>query len=59
MFIANKDLRNRAAIAARMHFLAQLLILFNIDFAENHLLLLQQAFGPLAVRAPVRDVNGD
>jgi hypothetical protein len=59
MFVADKDLRDRAAIAARNHFLARFLIFFDIDFAENDLLLLQQAFGSLAVRTPIRHVNGD
>ena len=34
-------------------------IVFDIDFVEHHLLLLQQALGPLAVRTPIRHVNGD
>jgi len=59
MFVANEDLRNRAALAARKHFLARFLIRFDIDFAENHLLLPQQALGSLAVRTPIRYVNGD
>jgi len=59
MFVANKNLRNRAATAARDHLLARVLILIDIDFAENHLLLLEQTLGSLTVRTPIRCVYGD
>jgi hypothetical protein len=36
--VADENLRNRASIAAGNHFLAQLRIVFDIDFAENHIL---------------------
>src|SRR5579863_4426967 len=59
MFVADEDLRHRAAIAACKHFLAEFLIVFDIDLVESHLLLPQQALGALAVRTPIRCVNGD
>src|SRR3984885_8023142 len=59
MFVANEDLRNRAPIAACNHLLARFLILVDIDFVENHLLLLQQTLGSLAVRTPIRYVKGN
>src|SRR5258708_24670715 len=57
MLVADEYLRNRASIAARNHFLAQLRVVLDIDFAELHLLLSEQTTGSLAVRAPVRDVQ--
>src|ERR1700733_2746653 len=57
MPVADKYLRNRASIAARNHFFAELVIVLDIDFAENHVLLLQQTLGPLTVRTPARRVH--
>src|SRR5258707_7525439 len=57
MLVADEYLRNRAPIAARNHFLAQLRVVLHIDFAELHLLLSQKTSGSLAVRTPVRDVQ--
>lgn len=57
MLVADEYLRNRAAIAARNHFLAQLRVVLDIDFAELHLLPSQKTTGSLAVRTPVRDVQ--
>ena len=57
MLVADEYLRNRASIAALNHFLAQLRVVLDIDFAELHLLLSEETACSLAVRAPVRDVQ--
>src|ERR1700677_4545082 len=57
MPVADENLRNRASIAACNHFLAQLRLILDIDFAEHHILLSQQSLGSLAVRTPVRDIH--
>ena len=57
MLVADEYLRNRASIAARNHFLAQLRVVLDIDFAELHILLSQETTGSLAVRTPVRHVH--
>src|SRR3974390_3138394 len=43
MFVTDKNLRNRTPVAARHHFFALRCVVFNIDLAENHTLLRQQA----------------
>jgi len=57
MLVADEYLRNRASIAARNHFLAQLRVVLDIDFAELHILLSQETTGSLAIRAPARHVQ--
>jgi len=57
MFVADENLRNGALIAACNHLFAKFGILFDVDFAENHVLLGQQALGSLTVRTPIRGVN--
>jgi len=57
MLVADEYLRNRASIAARNHFLAQLRVVLDVDFAELHILLCQETTGSLAVRTPVRHVQ--
>src|SRR3981081_3300559 len=57
MLVADENLRNRAPIAARNHFLAQLRIVLDIDFGENNILPGQQTLGALAVRTPIRHVH--
>src|SRR5258708_5786231 len=57
MLVADEYLRNRASIAARNHFLAQLRVVLDVDFAELQILLSQETLGSLAVRTPVRHIH--
>ena len=57
MLVADEYLRNRASIAARNHFLAQFLVVLDVDFAELHILLGQEPHRSLAVRTPARHVH--
>src|ERR1700674_1149809 len=57
MLVADKNLRDRASIAARNHFLAKLRIVLDVDFIKNQVLLSQETTGSQAVRTPVRHVQ--
>src|ERR1700731_2487233 len=59
MRFADKDLRNRTPAAARDHFLAKPSVVVHIDLVDYQILGVQKSFGPLAVRAPPRDIHGD
>jgi len=58
MFVADENLRNRASIAARNHFLAELEVILDIDFAQVRIFLGQEIAGASAVWTPIRDVHG-
>src|SRR6202012_1252331 len=56
MLVADKDLRDRAPIAARDHLFTQLRIVLYIYLIDHHLLLTQQVFRSLAIRTPIRQI---
>jgi hypothetical protein len=58
MRVTDKNLRNRAAVAAGNHFFAKLRVIVHIYLRESHVLLHQQLFGSLTIRAPIGYVDG-